>query len=85
MLASGSNDKTVKVWDARTGKVKRSLRGHNGKDGCICKDHLLGAVNPQCPVTGPSACVSSVAFSADGQWVMSGSGDKTIRLWDAHD
>jgi WD40 repeat protein len=35
-------------------------------------------------LTGHSDSVSSVAFSADGQWVMSGSDDKTIRLWDIH-
>jgi WD40 repeat protein len=35
-------------------------------------------------MTRHSDTVSSVAFSADGQWVMSGSHDKTIRLWDTH-
>ena len=35
-------------------------------------------------MTGHSKRVLSVAFSADGQWVMSGSSDKTIRLWDTH-
>ena len=35
-------------------------------------------------LTGHSDQVSSVAFSADGQWVMSGSNDKTIRLWDTN-
>ena len=34
-------------------------------------------------LTGHSGAVAGVAFSADGQWLMSGSRDKTIRLWDA--
>jgi hypothetical protein len=30
MIASGSDDKTVKIWDAATGTILRSLRGHSG-------------------------------------------------------
>jgi serine/threonine protein kinase/WD40 repeat protein len=28
LIASGSDDKTVKIWDAATGTIQRSLRGH---------------------------------------------------------
>ncbi len=30
-LASGSEDKTIKLWDVRTGKVKNTLTGHSGR------------------------------------------------------
>ena len=36
-LASGSRDKTIKVWNAKTGKCEFTLSGHSG----YVTDHLL--------------------------------------------
>src|SRR5688572_11868861 len=36
------------------------------------------------PLQGHFDGISSVAFSPDGQYVVSGSDDTTIRIWDAH-
>ncbi|KAJ6015115.1 hypothetical protein N7540_009706 [Penicillium herquei] len=30
-IATGSNDKTIKIWDATTGECKETLHGHSGK------------------------------------------------------
>jgi WD40 repeat protein len=35
------------------------------------------------PLEGHTDCVWSVAYSPDGQHIISGSDDKTIRIWDA--
>ena len=39
--------------------------------------------NPDCPVAGHSCCVLSVDFSPDGKQLVSGSGDKLVKIWDA--
>ncbi|KAF7502642.1 hypothetical protein GJ744_005417 [Endocarpon pusillum] len=30
LLASGSDDKTIKLWDPTTGELRQTLKGHNG-------------------------------------------------------
>ena len=35
-LASASDDRTVKVWDAATGRETLTLGGHTGNVTCVC-------------------------------------------------
>jgi hypothetical protein len=57
-MAVGCNDGTVEILDVATVAVMRSLRGHNGEDGCICDCDEHGdredEINPECPVRGHS-------------------------------
>ena len=36
MMASGSSDRTVRLWDAETGALVRTLEGHGGGGSSVC-------------------------------------------------
>jgi len=56
----------------------RTTEGKESRCGLAAAEHL-GASAAARPLRRPG-----VAFTADGQWIISGSEDMTIRLWDAH-
>ena len=59
-IASGSWDKTIKIWHSHSGECESTLTGHSEDNPeCTCK-HNVGddedeyEANPDCPVTGHS-------------------------------
>ena len=59
--------------------------GHTGEGDCICTRDEIGdlEIDYECPVTGHSDSVLSVSYSPDGKHIVSGSDDKTVKIWDA--
>jgi len=93
MLASASNDRTVRLWDAATSRERMTLRGHTqgvwnvafSPDGAMlasggCEIILWNATTGK-PIQTIPASVNGLAFSPDGQTLL-GSDAKSTRLWD---
>ena len=98
-LASGSSDKTVKLWDLSTRRLKRTLEGHSemvpaigfspdGKtlaSGSWDKTVRLWDIQTgkQKAALKHSGRVHALAFSGSGAILASGDSDETVRLWNA--
>ncbi|KAJ1957293.1 Lissencephaly-1 [Dipsacomyces acuminosporus] len=91
LICTASNDQSVRVWDANSGECKFDMRGHENvvevakfaptnAYGCIRKLAGLPPAPKQAQKTLENG--NSNGEVGHGQFVVSGSRDKTLRLWD---
>lgn len=95
-FASGSADKSIKIWDIQTGELLQNLTGHSNyvssiafsADGNIIasggydKTFKLWYALSSKTFIEHSGCITSVVFAPNGNLLATASMDKTIKLWD---
>lgn len=98
ILATGSYDTTIKIWDVKTCEEIRTLSGHESGVRCLQFDEsklISGSMDRSLKVwnwrtgeclstyTGHSSGVIGLHF--DSALLASGSADKTIKIWNFED
>ncbi len=100
LLATGSDDKTVKLWETQTGGLLKTLTGLQGgvydlkfsPDGRLLaslsrdkKPRLWDVSDGRLRATllGHKGTVYNLGFSPDGRTIVTGGDDGTAKLWDA--
>ena len=97
ILASGSSDNTIKIWDIKSGTCTNTLTGHNdwvnalafdspgilasGSDDHTIKIWDIKTGTCSKTLTGHNNWVRALAFGPGGI-LASGSEDNTIKMWD---
>ncbi|CEI91462.1 Putative Nuclear distribution protein PAC1 [Rhizopus microsporus] len=79
-LASCSNDQTARVWDIQKGESKMEFRGHEHVVECVI--FLPVVAYPFIAEWLENSIKLNKEHAVPGQFILTGSRDKTIKLWD---
>ncbi len=97
-LFSCGKDRTIRAWEAASGKLLRTFRGHQGEVNTVAavSAALVASASDDGTVRlwdadsgnevrrleGHDAIVFGMDVTSDGRWLVSGDQAGTIRLWD---
>ncbi|MEJ1930266.1 caspase family protein [Nostoc sp. NIES-2111] len=96
-IVSGSDDKTLRLWDTK-GNLLHTLNGHTATVRALAfspnGQYIVSSSDDKTlrlwdtkgnllhTLNGHTDSVMALAFSPNGQYIVSSSDDKTLRLWD---
>ncbi len=81
LVISGSVDHTVKIWNIPTGSNTQLTPSSQHAEAGFGTDHVTVTPSHQSRVVQHRDRVFDIAVSADGQLAVSGSRDKTLKVW----